>query len=141
VLCSISTRQPKLQKEETVHLGCDIQERKGAPLHLAERYFCESEYQTILQHGEKQKQIETFFRFWVLKESFMKATRQGIRLPMNQFEIELGDPPRLVRQPDMFSRNYVYHEYVVEKIPYQIAVCSTDTEIEDVIHTDISFGM
>jgi 4'-phosphopantetheinyl transferase len=60
---------------------------------------------------------------------------------MNQFEIELGNPPRLIRKPEMFSRNYIYHEYVIDEIPYQIAVCSTDEEIEDVIHTDISFGV
>lgn len=40
--------------------------------------------------------LETFFRFWALKESFMKGTGQGFTLPLHDFDIELNGP-RLVR--------------------------------------------
>jgi 4'-phosphopantetheinyl transferase len=49
-----------------------------------------------LRRADPSEQLETFFRFWVLKESFMKGTGQGFTLPLHDFDIELNGP-RLAR--------------------------------------------
>ena len=35
---------------------------------------------------DEKEQAEWFYRFWVLKESFMKATRRGMGLDMRTYE-------------------------------------------------------
>ena len=120
VLCSVEDGTSKSSK-----LGCDL-EKVGEPnIKIAERFFCESEYRLIREYDEK-RQREMFYRYWVLKESFMKATRMGMELGMDQFEIAFSkeDKPYLKDKPEVFPEDYYFQEYVVEGMPYRIAVCA-----------------
>lgn len=108
-------------------LGCDVEKVGKTQIKMAKRFFCESEYRCIEKEaGEKQREI--FTRFWVLKESFMKAVRKGMKLPLDSFEIRLGNPSRLVRQPEEFPEVFYYMEYELGDGAYRAAVCSTDKE-------------
>ena len=82
VLCSIDT-----DAREGVQLGCDIEKVQKARMELAKRFFCRSEYEDIFRCDSKEARAEKFCRYWVLKESFMKATRKGMALKMSSFEI------------------------------------------------------
>lgn len=154
VLCSVSTGQ-------NVKVGCDI-EKAGEPnLKIARRFFCPAEYEQIAGEKDKVLQQEFFYRYWVLKESFAKATREGLALGMDTFEIALGNPSVLVRRPERFPERYHYREAALRDgklVPpgradagpdgegreesgrdmYRIAVCSTDSEIEEIIQTEIT---
>jgi 4'-phosphopantetheinyl transferase len=132
VLCSVDMDCCKETK-----VGCDIEVIKEADLHIAKRFFCHSEYERIIKEKNRIIQSDTFYRFWVLKESFMKATRQGMALDMSSFEIELSNPPILTKQPDIYTQNYYYCEYEVSGVPYKIAVCSTDREIDSNIRMEL----
>ena len=111
-------------------VGCDI-EKLGTPrLKVAERRFCREEYERIMKAETEEEQRDCFFRYWVLKESFMKATRRGMSLPLDSFCIQLDEPPRLVRQPAEYPLPYYYREYAAGNIPCKMAVCSTDREID-----------
>lgn len=150
VLCSVhigqNVREPKT--------GCDIEQMGRADLKIARRFFCPGEYECIA--GEKDGRLRDvlFYRYWVLKESFLKATREGLALGMDTFEITLGNPPVLARQPQNFPERYFYREAGLEegkliqnqaegedpvsekcerKDRYRIAVCSTDASIEPII--------
>jgi len=105
-------------------LGCDLEKIREIRKNVAKRAFCESEYQAILND-------ETlFYRYWVLKESFVKATRVGLKLGLNTFEIgfEEGKYPYLIRQPEAFPGKFYFKEYDMEKQTYRIAVCSDSSE-------------
>ena len=58
-----------------------------------------------------EERADIFYRYWVLKESFLKATRFGMKLSLDSFEIRLGNPPVLIRKPDLFRQDYYYREY------------------------------
>lgn len=155
VLCSVSTGR-------NVKVGCDIEEQKEPNLKIARRFFCPSEYERIVREDDPALRQEAFFRYWVLKESFAKATREGLALGMDTFEIDLGSPPVLVRQPEAFPERYYYKEGIIggEKLMiqdtekgrregeecreesagrrYRIAVCSTDSNIEEIIQADLT---
>lgn len=110
--------------------GCDIETVKRFHRETARRFFCPSEYDTIVNaEGEKQKEL--FYRFWVLKESFMKATRYGMVLGLDSFEIRLeeGREPVLMRQPEKVKEAYFFREFQTPGADARIAVCSTCRQI------------
>ena len=116
-LCSVST-QPDAQ------VGCDVEMIKENKLRLAERYFCPGEVAWIQSH-------------WVLKESFIKAIRLGMKQDLCEFEIALDEPEaRLVRQPDAFPEKYYYQEYRTDAGDARIAVCSTEKKFGELHYLD-----
>lgn len=130
VLCSVASAGE--------NVGCDIEMIKEFREVLAKRFFCPSEYAYIMAQDEMLRQ-ETFYRYWVLKESFMKATRQGMAMGLDTFEIRLDDDatahPALVRQPEDVKERYYFREYEVPDA--RIAVCSTSKDFAadvEIIH-------
>lgn len=128
VLCAFSDRNG-------VKVGCDLEVMKEFRELIARRFFCESEYEHIMAEAKKDR-ARMFYRYWVLKESFMKATRQGMALDMRSFEIgwEKGDRPVLIRKPLEYQEEYYYREYTKEGVDAGIAVCTTDTETDARLH-------
>jgi 4'-phosphopantetheinyl transferase len=82
-------------------IGLDVEEVRHMPdiEQIARQYFCGEEASQLLSvAGEKQQQ-EAFFRCWTRKESYIKATGDGLSVPLDQFQVTLlsGSPARLVR--------------------------------------------
>ena len=120
-----------------VRVGCDLEKMGPLKMKLARRFFCPEEVRAIEEKESEQEKADLFYRYWVLKESFMKATGKGMALPVNSFCICLGEPPVLARQPEEFPENYYYREYYAEGLPYKMAVCSTDDEIDAELHMEL----
>ena len=115
VLCSIGPGNEKV--------GCDVEMKGVCREKVAKRFFCESEYKMIC--GTEEEKTEMFYRFWVLKESFMKATRKGMALGMDEFEIIFTEEgrPKIKRYPQDVGEEFFYKEY--ELRDGKVAVCST----------------
>ena len=62
-------------------VGIDIEETKERSRKLAERFFSDEEKEVLLN----QWSDEAFTRFWTRKESFLKATGFGMRMPLDGF--------------------------------------------------------
>lgn len=120
-----------------VQVGCDLEKIGELKERLAGRFFCREEYETIMEGETDEEKAELFYRYWVLKESFMKATGKGMALPLQTFCIRMGEPPALIRQPEEFPEQYYYREYKVEGLPYCVAVCSTDKDIDAKLNTEL----
>ena len=126
VLCSIAD-------SETVQTGCDL-EKTGIPrLKVAKRFFCRSEWDYIQKKMSEDERKEAFYRYWVLKESFMKATRLGMKLPLDAFEIRLseGEDPVLIRKPDTIEGRFYFREYPEPERGFFAAVCSEDPDMAE----------
>lgn len=66
-------------------IGCDIEYvDPEIDLNIAKNYFFNSEYKNIMK---SKNPTNEFFKYWVLKESYMKYTGLGFRLELNDFEI------------------------------------------------------
>lgn len=121
VLCSIDDEENPFTK-----VGCDLEETKTILTKLVNKYFFPEEQKYIFAGEAEEEQKEAFYRYWVLKESFMKATRRGMTLGLDTFEIRMDmERPRLVEMPEEIKDTYYFKEYFLD-IPYKIAVCSTD---------------
>lgn len=124
VLCAFSDNH-------TAKVGCDLEEMRAFREPVARRFFCQREYEHIMGKEEKER-TRLFYRYWVLKESFMKATRQGMALDLRSFEIgwTKDDRPFLIRKPMEYPEEYYYQEYGKDGLNAGIAVCTTDREID-----------
>lgn len=127
VLCSVYSGHGESAAE--VRVGCDVEKVQDCRLKMAEHFFCESEYQCIAEkEGVEQK--TAFYRYWVLKESFLKATQKGMALGLDTFEIRLGNPSVLLKQPKEFSEQFYYMEAELGAGAYRAAVCSTEKDMD-----------
>lgn len=129
VLCACSDR-------ENVQVGCDVEMIGESLLKIAERYFRPAEYEMICRAKTEKKQTEWFYRLWVLKESFMKATRRGMGLDMHAYEFAWKEDgiPYLKIQPEEYPGDYLCREYELEQGDARVAVITTDKEIEGRLH-------
>lgn len=65
------------------HMGRGVNEES-----IARNYFTPEESAAILQEqGEKRRAL--FYRYWTLKEAYLKATGEGLAVPLHQFRISL----------------------------------------------------
>ena len=122
--------------EMSIQLGCDIERVREVDERIPERFFAPSEIERIKQEPTKEGQREVFFRFWVLKESYMKATKQGMGLDMKSFEIKLGDPSIITKQPRKHFGQYHLHEFEQfgDHQEYKMAICTTSKKVDKTLH-------
>jgi 4'-phosphopantetheinyl transferase len=71
-------------------VGVDIEtlDRATDHLGLCERYFSTTET-AALRAAPSERQREMFFRFWTLKEAYIKARGLGLSIPLDAFSYEL----------------------------------------------------
>jgi 4'-phosphopantetheinyl transferase len=69
--------------------GCGV-----TTLDVAERYFAPSEV-AALATLTPAAQRRRFFEYWTLKEAYIKARGEGVRLGLDRFAFEIGDPIRI----------------------------------------------
>lgn len=92
-------------------VGCDIEKSRTADLRLAKRFFCPGEYAYVA--GLKgREQNHAFVRIWTLKESFLKVTGMGMKLPLNSFEFLFSKDNRgIILRQDYNNKSYGFFEY------------------------------
>ena len=83
VCCAISDKE----------IGCDVEFiDHEINLDIAKNYFFNSEYENIMKSDNLS---DEFFKYWVLKESYMKYTGLGFNLELNSFEILINEEIKL----------------------------------------------
>lgn len=102
-------------------VGCDVEQITPIDLNIARRFFFRSEYDDIAAQATEAARNDLFFRYWTLKESFMKVTGLGMKLPLDVFEI-VRSAEIAVRQ-SVDTRQYSFAEFD-ELSGYKCALCT-----------------
>lgn len=111
VLCALSPCE----------VGCDVEKITPVDLNIARRFFFRSEYVDIAAQTTAESRNELFFRYWTLKESFIKATGLGMKLPLDAFEIVRASEITVRQSAD--GRRYGFAEF--DGLPgYCCALCA-----------------
>jgi 4'-phosphopantetheinyl transferase len=73
-------------------VGVDVERIRGdvADAQLAERYFSKREAAELAALSSDQRE-RAFFQAWTRKEAYLKATGEGLAMPLDQFEVSM-DP-------------------------------------------------
>ena len=86
-------------------VGVDVEDRArgGELLDVADRFFSPFEVQA-LRALPAEEQVDRFFFYWTLKESYIKARGMGLAIPLSQFSFDLDARPDGIRalfDPDL----------------------------------------
>lgn len=107
-------------------VGIDLQQFVPRRADVAARHFTEEEQQYIRKAGREEA---AFFQIWALKESFLKAAGQGLRVPLTSFSIRIGEEITITQDIDPAA----YHLHLFDVgIPYALALCGQEPETEPV---------
>lgn len=120
-------------------VGIDIEHQRKNCKKIAGRFFTEPEAAAIENCQSLEEEEELFLRYWTLKESFLKVTGYGMKLPMNTFEFDLQETVRVNWKSD--GQKYFFKEYEIgkqcdimadenerSKERYRIAVCAMEQD-------------
>jgi len=85
-------------------IGVDVERIRHDfdPSAIARRYFSTHEQNQLAGVPEEEK-VDAFFRCWTRKEAYIKATGDGLSLPLRQFDVSLAAGDRnalLATRPD-----------------------------------------
>ena len=127
VLCALSGEE----------IGCDVESVQKAHMNIAARYFHPEEYEAIRSVPDGEARNRLFYRFWTLKESFMKATGLGFQLPLDAFRIKLDTDGITVEQA-LDSQAYFFRTF--SDLDYEYALCGTDRALDQVCLIEHGFG-
>lgn len=76
--------------------GCDVERVQEARMSVARRFFTEEEYVLLESLKAEAERDRMFARIWTVKESFLKVTGEGMRMPLDSFSVRLdGDRPQV----------------------------------------------
>lgn len=109
-------------------VGCDIERIKEVSESVANRYFSEKE-KHYLRAVEEKHYCQEFFRIWTMRESYMKMTGEGLRVPFDQYEI-CREEKHFAVYRDGKREGCQLKEY--EILGYQVTVCTEDICAEQI---------
>ncbi len=93
-------------------VGIDVEEIRPFAhfLDIARRFFCPEETADITSLPHHQQE-STFFRCWTRKEAYIKATGDGLSMPLDSFRVSVApDEPAHVIRAAGSSRSWSLHD-------------------------------
>lgn len=127
VMCAIADKE----------VGCDVEKKAELDQELVEYAMTEYEIGRIYGLESDTEQQEMFFRFWTLKESYMKAIGLGIGLEPKSFGMRALHEKVTVMSP-VDKREFHFKEYFLDD-GYCYSCCSLSEKFADTM-TEVELG-
>lgn len=107
------------------YVGIDVEKKKDFPQKILRKCTSSLERAYILETEDSKLQAERFFRLWTLKESYIKMTGEGMRIPLNEVEFQISERETKadVRENVKIKCSKEGKFYQKEQGEYWIALC------------------
>lgn len=106
-------------------VGVDIEKIVPIDISIADRFFSAEEVHQLERVPPAQR-LQYFYRFWTLKETYIKAIGKGLSIPLNSFRFELTE--NTIRfHSDLESHPWRFRRYSIDP-EYELAVCGYRVE-------------
>jgi 4'-phosphopantetheinyl transferase len=116
VVCAVSVAH------EAVGIDAERIDREVKAIELADRYFSLSEA-SRLRASPTAEQLELFFAYWTLKESYIKARGLGLTLPLGQFSFRIENEISVEFDADLDDEPSLWRFALLDRLPhYRIAI-------------------
>lgn len=79
-----------LTRESEIGVDVEDMRRRGETVKIANRFFSPAEA-SALRGLPEARQRERFFRYWTLKEAYIKGRGLGLKIPLDQFSFDLDE--------------------------------------------------
>ncbi|MFI3253775.1 MAG: 4'-phosphopantetheinyl transferase superfamily protein [Eubacteriales bacterium] len=99
-------------------LGVDIEKIKENRFPMGQRCFAPEEVAQIANCSGEEEKNHLFFRLWVMKESYLKATGKGLSLGLKSFAVD-GETKDFLYP----ETGYSFHEVSPPLLGYVMALC------------------
>lgn len=110
-------------------VGCDIERIAPVRERVVRRAFSPAEQAHLARFSGPDRDRE-FTRLWTMKESYLKMTGEGLRLPLDQIVFSPGSP--IIATRDEVPCPCFVKEYTLSG--YCLSVCSPDPEFAPDLH-------
>lgn len=114
----------------SLDVGVDIEKIGGEKMDVAKRFFHQEEIRVLEAAGEDERK-ELFFKYWSVKESFLKYKGTGLRCPLSSFAVLNRDGDIHIRCGEEVLPVYV-RECEIDP-GYTCFVCSEEAESPEII--------
>lgn len=111
---------------DNLPLGIDIEKVKPIDLEIAKQFFAKEEYDFINSRPDRDK-LSTFYEYWTLKESYVKAIGKGLSIPLDSFSLFNNNGNYFIKGRE--GHNYYFYQQKIN-LDYVIALC-THTNVSD----------
>lgn len=120
VVCVLSDRE----------IGVDIQQIGRMRLEVARRFFHPSETEA-LEKAKGSRQIDLFYRYWTVKESFLKYNGRGLAGSLAGFRLEVVDEEMVIKQEE--KKMPVYLQECPVASGYYCFICAETPELPEIL--------
>ena len=125
-------------------LGVDLERIRPAPDAdaIVRRYFARAEVAEYEQLPAEER-LAGFYSLWTRKEAFVKATGEGLQIPLDSFEVELAPgsaTPRLVNHRAL-PGGAAFHLHAFSPSPGYLAAVALDRPIDGIQQFEWSGGL
>ncbi|MCR8644583.1 4'-phosphopantetheinyl transferase superfamily protein [Paenibacillus sp. N1-5-1-14] len=114
---------------DSAPIGVDVEQIQPIDLAIADRFFTKQERDYIVNVAE-QKQLERFYDFWTLKESYIKAVGKGLSIPLDSFWMQITESESISLHTEEKSQSWQFRQYPLHA-DYKLAVCASHANFSD----------
>lgn len=111
-------------------IGVDIERIGCERMGVARRFFHPDEIRTLEETGENERK-ELFFRYWTVKESFLKYKGTGLRRPLSSFLVWGRDGDIRIREGKGDLPVYIQECRIDPE--YKCFICSEETGTPEIV--------
>ena len=105
-------------------VGVDVERIRPVDMGLARRFFAADEYAALMACKDEEK-LPLFFRYWTLKESYLKAVGSGLTKPLKTFCICLDSDAITLCEDGRQSAGHVFKAYDLDD-EHKLALCASE---------------